>query len=124
MSRSYRAHVLCFYEFVEKAIADPLWAQLVVRSAQAPTGFVLSVRANLRADLAEASAQGRLAMQDLELAADIGMGILLGIMRGTLQRRAGPDLVRQALDAALRAIGVLHQPSPGLERSYRARPLS
>ena len=100
-----------FTEFVEKAIADPLWAQLVVRSALAPTGFVLSVRANLKADLTEAAALGSLAMQDLELAADIGLGILLGIMRGTLQRRAGPDLVRQALYAALRAIGVLHQPA-------------
>ena len=37
-----------FTQFVEKAIADPLWAQLVVRSAQAPAGFVLSVRANLK----------------------------------------------------------------------------
>ena len=107
-----------FTEFVEKAIADPLWAQLVVRSAQAPTGFVLSVRANLRADLAEAAAQGRLAMQDLELAADIGLGILLGIMRGTLQRRAGPDLVRQALDAALGAIGASPTcPAPRDEQS-------
>ena len=100
-----------FTEFVEKAIADPLWAQLVVRSAQAPTGFVLSVRANFKADLAEAAAQGRLVMQDLDLAADIGLGILLGVMRGTIQRRAAPDLVRQSLDAAIRAIGVLHQPA-------------
>src|SRR5215208_6566309 len=84
-----------FTEFVEKAIADPLWAQLVVRSAQAPTEFARSVRANLKADLAEAKAQGRLTMQDVELAADIGLGILLGVMRGTLQRRAAPDLVRQ-----------------------------
>jgi AcrR family transcriptional regulator len=94
-----------FTEFVEKAIADPRWAQLVVRSAQAPTEFARSVRANLKADLAEARAQGRLTMQDIELAADVGLGILLQVMRGTLQGRAAPDLVRQALDAALRAIG-------------------
>ena len=105
-----------FTQFVEKAIADPLWAQLVVRSAQAPTEFARSVRANLKADLAEARAQGRLTMQDIELAADIGLGILLGVMRGTLQRRAAPDLVRQALDAALRAIGALPQPR-GRKRS-------
>src|SRR5918994_5608453 len=92
-----------FTEFVEKAIADLLWAQLVVRSAQAPTESARSIRANLKADLAEARAQGRLTMQDVELAADIGLGILLGVMRGTLQRLAAPDLVRQALDAALRA---------------------
>ena len=96
-----------FTEFVEKAIADPLWAQLVVRSAQAPTEFARSVRANLKADLAEARAQGRVTIQDIELAADIGFGILLQVMRGTLQGRAAPDLARQALDAALRAIGAL-----------------
>ena len=94
-----------FTKFVEKAIADPSWAQLVVRSAQAPTEFAQSVRANFKADLAEARAQGRLAMQDIELAADIGLGMLLGVMRGTLQRRAAPDLAGQALDAGLRALG-------------------
>ena len=91
----------------KKAIADPLWARLVIRSAQAPTEFALSVRANLKADLAEARAQGRLTIQDIELAADIGLGTLLGVMRGTLQRRAAPDLVRHALDAALRGLGAL-----------------
>lgn len=105
-----------FTEFVEKAIADPLWAQLVVRSAQAPTEFARSVRANLEADLAEARAQGRLTIEDIELAADIGLGILLGTMRGTLQRQATPDLVRQARDAALRAIGTLPVSRQGNEQ--------
>src|SRR6476646_1696798 len=36
--------------FLEKAIADPVWARLVVRSAQAPTEFARSVRANLKTD--------------------------------------------------------------------------
>ena len=99
-----------FTQFVEKAIADPVWARLVVQSAQAPTEFARSVRANLKADLAAAKAQGRLTMQDVELAADIGLGILLGVMRGTLQRRAAPDLVSQALDAGLRAIGASRRP--------------
>lgn len=99
-----------FTEFVRKAIADPLWAQLVVRSAQGPTEFARSVRANLKADLAEAMAQGRLTIQDTDLAADIGLGMLLGVMRGTLQRQATPDLIPQALDAALRAIGATPLP--------------
>jgi len=103
-----------FTKFVEKAISDPLWAQLVVRSAQAPTEFVQSVRANFKADLAQAATQGRIVMQDLELAADIGLSILLGVMHGTIQRRAAPDLVRQSLDAAIRAIGVIHQTTPDL----------
>jgi AcrR family transcriptional regulator len=97
-----------FTAFVEKAIADPLWAQLVVRSAQAPTEFARSVRANLKADLAEARAQGRLTAQDLELAADVVMGIWLQVTRGTLQRRAAPDLADRALDAILRALGASH----------------
>jgi AcrR family transcriptional regulator len=107
-----------FTEFLEKAIADPAWARLIVQSAQAPTEFVRSVRENLKADLAAAKAQGRLTMQDVELAADIGLGILLGVMRGTLQRRATPDLVSQALDAGLRAIGA--SPRPGGQKA-RAR---
>ena len=99
-----------FTKFLEKAIAEPLWAQLVVRSAQAPTEFARSVRANLKADLDVAKVQGRLIMQDTELAADVGLGILLGVMRGTLQRQAAPDMVNHALDAGLRAIGAIQQP--------------
>jgi hypothetical protein len=44
-------------------------------------------------------------MQDIELAADIVFGIWLQVTRGTLQRRAAPDLVGRALDAVLRALG-------------------
>ena len=64
------------------------------------------IRENLKADLAEAIAQGRLAIQDVELAADIVIGIWLQVTRGSLERRAAPDLTRQALDAVLRALGV------------------
>ena len=99
-------------EFLAKAIADPVWARLVVQSAQAPTEFARSVRENLKTDLNEAKAQGRLTVQDVELAADIVMGIWLQVMRGTLQRAVAPDLTHQALDAVLRAIGA----SPGPRR--------
>jgi len=96
---------LAFTKFLEKALDDPLWARLVVRSAQAPAGLVLGVRENLKADLAEALAQGRLGIQDVELAADIVIGIWLQVTRGSLERRASPELTRQALDAVLRALG-------------------
>ena len=92
-----------FTKFLEKAISDPVWARLVVRSAQVPAGLV---RENLKADLAEAIAEGRLAIEDVELAADIVVGIWLQVARGTLERRAAPDLTREALHAALRALGV------------------
>ena len=94
-----------FTQFLEKAIADPVWARLVVQSAQAPTEFARSVRAHLKTDLSEATAQGRLTVQDVELAADIVFGIWLQVTRGTLHRRAAPDLVGRALDAVLRALG-------------------
>ena len=106
-----------FSQFLAKAIADPVWARLVVQSAQAPTEFARSVRENLKTDLAEAKAQGRLTMQDLELAADIVMGIWLQVTRGTLQRRAAPDLADRALDAMLRALGVPHDSGNGRRRS-------
>src|SRR5918995_1006314 len=98
--------------FLEKAIAEPAWARLVVQSAQTPTEFARSVRANLKTDLTDAKAQGRLIVQDVELAADIVMGIWLQVMRGTLQRPVTPDLTRHALDAVLRAVGA----SPGPRR--------
>jgi len=94
-----------FTQFLEKAIVDPVWARLVVRSAQAPTEFARSIRANLKTDLEEARAQGRLTVQDVDLAADIVVGIWLQVTRGTLQRRAAPDLAGRALEAALRALG-------------------
>jgi AcrR family transcriptional regulator len=99
-----------FSQFLARAIADPVWARLVVQSAQAPTEFARSVRENLKTDLTEAKAEGRLTVQDLELAADIVFGIWLQVTRGTLQRRAAPDLADRALDAVLRAIGALPQP--------------
>ena len=106
-----------FSQFLAKAIADPVWARLVVQSAQAPTEFARSVRENLKTDLTEAKAQGRLTMQDLELAADVAMGIWLQVTRGTLQRRAAPDLADRALDAMLRALGVPHDSGNGRRRS-------
>ena len=110
-----------FTQFLEKAIADPVWARLVVQSAQAPTEFARSVRAHLKTDLGEARAQGRLTMQDIELAADIVFGIWLQVTRGTLQRRAAPDLVGRALDAVLRALGAspLREWEEGLTGSAR-----
>jgi hypothetical protein len=77
-----------------------------IQSVQAPTEFARSVRANLNADLTEARAQGSLTVQDMELAADVVMGIWLQVTRGTLQRRPAPDLANRALDAMLRALGV------------------
>jgi AcrR family transcriptional regulator len=94
-----------FTNFLEKALDDPVWARLVVRSVEAPAALG-RIRENLKADLAEAIAEGRLAIKDAELAADIVIGIWLQATRGTLERRAIPDLTRQALDAVLRALGV------------------
>jgi AcrR family transcriptional regulator len=98
---------LAFTKFLEKAVDDPLWARLVIRSVEAP-GAIGQIREHLKADLAEAIAQGRLATQDVELAADIVMGIWLQVTRGSLERRASPELIRQALVAVLRALGALH----------------
>ena len=96
---------LAFTKFLEKALDDPVWARVVVRSAQVPAGLD-QIREHLKADLAEAIAQGRLTIQDVELSADIVIGIWLQVTRGSLERRATPDLTRQALDAVLRALGV------------------
>jgi AcrR family transcriptional regulator len=96
---------LAFTKFLEKAIDEPLWGRLVVRSAQVPAA-IGGIRENLKADLAEGIAQGRLAIQDVELAADIVIGIWLQVTRGSLERRASPELTHQALGGVLRALGV------------------
>ena len=95
---------LAFTKFLEKAINDPFWGRLVVRSAQVPAA-IGGIREHLEADLAEAIAQGRLAIHDAQLAADIVIGIWLQVTRGSIERRAAPDLTRQALAAVLRALG-------------------
>ena len=105
-------------KFLEKAIAEPLWARLVIQSAQAPTGVRDGIRANLKADLAEAKAQERLTVQDIELAADIVIGVWLEVARGTLERGAAPNLAGQIVDAVLRALGAAQ---PKARRSPRSR---
>jgi AcrR family transcriptional regulator len=94
-----------FTQFLERAISDTDWARLVVQSAQSPAEFGLGVRANLRADIAEAIAQRRVSVRDAELAADIVIGIWLQVTRGILERGARPKLTRQTLEAVLRALG-------------------
>ena len=63
-------------EFLKKAIADPVgrgsWSRARRLRPSLPGAFV----ENLKTDLTEAKAEGRLTVQDLELAADI---IVLGI---------------------------------------------
>ena len=101
-----------FSHLLDKAITEPAWARLVVQSAQAPTEFAPGVREDLMIGLTEAIGQERLTVQDIELAADIVLGIWLQVTRGTLQRRAAPDLANVALDAILRALGA-SQPDNG-----------
>ena len=95
-----------FTQFLEKAISDANWARLVVQSSQSPTEFGLGVRANLKADIAEAIAQGRVSVRDVDLAADIVIGIWLQVTRGILERGARPEATRQTLEAVFRALGV------------------
>ena len=95
-----------FTQFLEKVSSDADWARLVVQSSQSPTEFGLGVRANLKADIGEAIVQGRVSVRDVELAADIVIGIWLQVTRGILERGTRPELTSQALDATLRALGL------------------
>ena len=95
-----------FAKFLDKAIADPAWARLVVQSSQAPDQFGPGIRAHLKADVAEAIAEGRVLIEDADLAADIVIGIWLQITRGILERRPAANFADQALAAMLRALGV------------------
>ncbi|CAN5227030.1 hypothetical protein BH10PSE9_BH10PSE9_01980 [soil metagenome] len=105
---------LSFAKFLDKAIADPAWARLVVQSSQTPAEFGTGIRAHLKADVAQAIAEGRVSIKDADLAADIVMGIWLHITRGTLERRPDATLTDQALAAMLRALGVTQQSAASL----------
>jgi AcrR family transcriptional regulator len=96
-----------FTKFLEKAASEGNWARLVVQSSQSPAEFGLGVRANLRADIAEAIAQGRVSVRDAELATDIVIGIWMQVTRGILERGTRPELTRETVDAKLRALGAL-----------------
>jgi AcrR family transcriptional regulator len=95
-----------FAKFLDKAIADPTWARLVVQSSQSPAVFGHGIRAHLKADVAQAIAEGRVSIEDPDLAADIAIGIWLQIARGTLERRPAANLTDEALAALLRALGL------------------
>lgn len=95
---------LAFTQSMDKAISDAGWARLVVQGAQSPTEIGRSLWANLKADIAEAIAQGRVTVQDPQLAADIVVGIWLQVTRSILGRTAQPEITTQALAAALRAL--------------------
>ena len=70
-----------------------------------PDDFGRGIREHLKADLAEAISHGRLTVRDVDLAADIVMGIWLQVMRSILERGARHGLTREALEAMLRALG-------------------
>ncbi len=95
-----------FAKFLHKAIADPSWARLVVQSSQSPAVFGHGIRAHLKADIAQAIAEGRVSIEDEDLAADIVIGIWLQVARGTLERQPAANLADHALAAILRALGV------------------
>ncbi len=95
-------------KFLERASSDADWARLVVQSSQSPAEFGQGVRENFKADIAEAIVEDRVSMRDVELAADIVMGIWLQVARGILKRGARPELTRQAVEAVLRALGLRH----------------
>jgi hypothetical protein len=78
----------------------------VVQNSQSAAEFKLGVRANLKADIADAILKRRVSVRDADLAVDIVIGVWLQVTRGILERDAGPELISQALEAVLRALGV------------------
>jgi AcrR family transcriptional regulator len=94
-----------FTKFLQKAFSDPAWARLVVQSSYSPDEFGLGMRGHLKADIAEAIANGRVSVKNVEVAADIVIGIWLQIARGSLERRPTANLADDALAAVLRALG-------------------
>ncbi len=102
-----------FTKFLDKAMAEPAWARLVVRSTDSPAEFGPGIRAHLRADIADAIAAGRMSVEDPDLGADFVIGIWLEVTRGALERRPAANLADQALAAVLRALGATREERGG-----------
>lgn len=92
--------------FLGKAVEDHRWGRLVLNGLPAAPELDQSVRLNLLADLSEANRIGRLGVQDVELAADIVIGIWREVTRGITEGRLGPGTVDASCTAALRALGL------------------
>lgn len=107
--------------FLGKAVEDHRWGRLVLNGLPASPELGQSVRQNLVADLAEAKRGGWLGVDDIELAADLVIGIWREVTQGITDGRLGPGTVDASCVAALCALGLTRSEAAALVARVRKK---
>ena len=106
--------------FLDKAVADVCWGRLVL-NAPGPPELGRSVRENLIADLTAARQLGTLGLDDVELAADLVIGIWREVTRAIVEDRLAMGGVDVACAAMLRALGLTRSQASALTARMRRK---
>ena len=106
--------------FLDKAIEDPDWGRLVL-NGPAPPERGRAVRDNLIADLTAARQLGNLGLDDVELAADLAIGIWREVTRAIVEDRLAMGGVDMACAAMLRALGLTRSQAAALTARVRRK---
>ena len=106
--------------FLDKAIDDPRWGRLVL-NGPAPAELGRSVRHNLTADLMAAREAGKLGLEEVELAADLVIGIWREVTRAIVEGRLAEGGVDTACAAMLRALGLTRSEAKAVTARVRRK---
>jgi AcrR family transcriptional regulator len=104
--------------FLDKAVEDPTWGRLVL-NGPGPPELGSSVRHNLMVDLMAARQLGKLGLDDVELAADLVIGIWREVTRGIVEARLAAGGVDVACAGMLRALGLTRSQAAALTARVR-----
>jgi AcrR family transcriptional regulator len=105
--------------FLGKAEENYRWGRLVLNGVPASLELRHSVRQNLVADLSAAKRAGQLGVDDVELAADLVIGIWRAVTRGITDGRLGPGTVDATCVAAMRTLGLARSEAVALMARVR-----
>lgn len=106
--------------FLDKAVGDHRWGRLVL-NGPTPPGLRRPVRDHLMADLAAAKQVGELDFEDIELAADVVIGIWREVTRAIVEGRLGAGSVDVACATMLRALGLTRSQASALTARVRRK---
>jgi AcrR family transcriptional regulator len=91
--------------FIEKALDDPGWANMVARMARSDPAVGQVARSRLRDDLARALEELPQQAPSVALALEVALGIMLQALSAIGERRLGAKDREAAIACVLRAIG-------------------
>jgi AcrR family transcriptional regulator len=106
--------------FLDNAVEDPDWGRLLLNGGGPPESG-RSIRKNLVADLEAARQLGNMGLDDVELAADLVIGIWREVTRAIVEGRLAVRGVDVACAAMLRALGLTRSQASALTARVRGK---